>query len=288
MPRYDLTDKVLLITGASGGIGSASARKLVAKGAKVALVDLSSDAVGALAAQLPAGSALPFPADVTDVGQMAAAVAATVAEFGRLDVVWANAGIANDSAVSLLTADLTSYERVIQVDLLGVVRTIKPALDQVVQNKGQVVVTGSGYSFLNAVLNSAYGASKAGVEMLARSLRAELVSHGASASVLYPSWTKTTITHRTQDDELLNRLFNHAFRGPLGAFSEPEVVADGLVRGLETRAPRIFAPRWWSAVSALRGIVNPLTDSVLDRDRTTHDLIRQIEQQRITSHAKST
>ena len=121
--------------------------------------------------------------------------------------------------------------------------------------------------------------------MLARSLRAELVSHGASASVLYPSWTKTTITHSVQDDELLNRLFNHAFRGPLGAFSEPEVVADGLVRGLETRAPRIFAPRWWSAVSALRGIVNPLTDSVLDRDRTTHDLIRQIEQQRITSHA---
>jgi len=51
MLRYDLTDKVLLITGASGGIGSASARKLVAKGAKVALVDLSSDAVGALAAQ---------------------------------------------------------------------------------------------------------------------------------------------------------------------------------------------------------------------------------------------
>jgi NAD(P)-dependent dehydrogenase (short-subunit alcohol dehydrogenase family) len=285
MPRYDLTDKVLLITGASGGIGSASARKLVAKGAKVALVDLSSDAVGALAAQLPAGSALPFPADVTDVGQMAAAVAATVAEFGRLDVVWANAGIANDPAVSLLTADLTSYERVIQVDLLGVIRTIKPALDQVVQNRGQVVVTGSGYSFLNAVLNSAYGASKAGVEMLARSLRAELVPHGASASVLYPSWTKTAITHSTQDDELLNRLFRHAFRGPLGAFSEPEVVADGLVRGLETRAPRIFAPRWWSAVSALRGIVNPLTDSVLDRDRTTHDLIRQIEQQRITSHA---
>jgi NAD(P)-dependent dehydrogenase (short-subunit alcohol dehydrogenase family) len=285
MPRYDLTDKVLLITGASGGIGSAGARKFVAKGAKVALVDLSSDAVAALAAQLPAGSALPFPADVTDVEQMAAAVAATVADFGRLDIVWANAGIANDPAVSLLTADLASYERVIQVDLLGVIRTIKPALDQVVHNAGQVVVTASGYSFLNAVLNSSYGASKAGVEMLARSLRTELVSHGASASVLYPSWTKTPITHPTQHDELLNRLFRHAFRGPLGAFSEPEVVADGLVRGLERRAPRIFAPRWWSAVSALRGLVNPLTDSILDRDRTTQDLIRQIEQQRITSRA---
>ncbi|QLL05354.1 SDR family NAD(P)-dependent oxidoreductase [Mycobacterium vicinigordonae] len=277
MSSYDLSGKVILITGASGGIGAASARMLITKGAKVTLVDLSDDAVTALAAQLPAGSSLPFAADVTDVDQMNAAVAATVAEFGRLDIVWANAGISNDPPVTLATADLATYERVIEVDLLGVIRTIKPALAQVIENKGQVVITGSGYSFLNAVFNSAYGASKAGVEMLARSLRAELAPHGASASVLYPSWTKTPITHSTQDDELLNRLFNHAFRGPLGMFSEPEVVAAGLVRGLQTRAPRMFAPRWWAAVSALRGIVNPLTDALLDRDHTSQDLIRQIE-----------
>lgn len=287
MPRYDLTGKVLLITGASGGIGSAGARALVAKGARVALVDLSADAVGALAAQLPAGSALPLAADVTDPEEMAAAVAATVAELGRLDVVWANAGIANDPAVSLLAADLPSYERVIEVDLLGVVRTVKPALAQVVQNAGQVVVTASGYSFLNAVMNSAYGASKAGVEMLARSLRAELAAHGASASVLYPSWTRTTIARSTQGDELVHQLFTHAFRGPLGAFSEPEVVADGLVRGLEARAPRIFAPRWWSVVSALRGVVSPLTDAALDHDITLHDLVRRIEHRRSTSRARA-
>lgn len=285
MSTYDLTGKVILITGASGGIGAASARMLIAKGAKVTLVDLAGDAVTALAAQLPAGSSLPFAADVTDVDRMNAAVAATVTEFGRLDIVWANAGIANDPAVTLATADLTAYERVIEVDLLGVIRTIKPALAQVIENNGQVVVTGSGYSFLNAVFNSSYGASKAGVEMLARSLRAELAPHGASASVLYPSWTKTPITHSTQDDELLNRLFNHAFRGPLGTFSDPEVVAAGLVRGLQTRAPRMFAPRWWAAVSVLRGILNPLTDALLDRDHTSQDLIRQIERRR---HASQT
>lgn len=90
---------------------------------------------------------------------------------------------------------------------------------------------------LNAVLNSAYGAAKAGVEMFARSLRAELAPHSASASVLYPGWTRTAITHSTQDDELLNRLFRHAYRGPLDKFSEPETVAAGLVRGLHKRAP---------------------------------------------------
>lgn len=280
MSTYDLKDKVILITGATGGIGTAGARALTAQGAKVVLVDLSDDAVTALAAQLPAGSSLPLAADVTSVDQMSAAVDKTVAEFGHLDVVWANAGIANNPPVTLATADLTTYEKVIEVDLLGVIRTIKPALPQITQNQGQVVVTGSGYSFINAVLNSAYGASKAGVEMLARSLRAELAPYGASASVLYPSWTKTPITDSTKSDELVDQLFKHAFRGPLGHFSVPEVVAAGLVTGLRKRSPRIFAPRPWAAYSALRGVLNPLTDAVLNRDNTIHSLVRQIETRR--------
>lgn len=280
MSAYDLTGKVILITGATGGIGTAGARALTAQRAKLVLVDLSDDAVTALATELPAGSSLPIAADVTDLGQMSAAVDKTVAEFGHLDVVWANAGIANNPPVTLATADLTAYEKVIEVDLLGVIRTIKPALPQIIENQGQVIVTGSGYSFINAVLNSAYGASKAGVEMLARSLRAELVPSGASASVLYPSWTKTPITDSTKSDELVDQLFKRAFRGPLGHFSEPEVVAAGLVTGLQKRSPRIFAPRPWAAYSALRGVLNPLTDSVLNRDKTVHRLIRQLEARR--------
>ena len=279
-PTYKLNGKTILVTGASGGIGSAASRQLAAKGARLVLVDLSQDAVDTLAAELPSGRALPFAADVTDVDQTTAAAEAAVERFGHLDVVWANAGIANDPPVSLSTAELASYERIIEVDLLGVVRTVKPALPQVLANNGQVVVTGSGYSFLNAMLNSSYGASKAGVEMLARSLRAELAPHGASASVLYPGWTKTAITHSTQDDELLNQLFRHAFRGPLGTFTEPDAVAAGLVRGLQKRSPRMFAPRWYAGVSALRGIVNPLTDATLDRDETVHDLVRRFEEHR--------
>lgn len=281
MSKYVLKNKVILVTGASGGIGSASTKLLIEKGAKVALIDLSQKSVDALSAQLPSGSSFAYAADVTNLDQMTAAVEATVAKFGHLDIVWANAGIANDPAVTLATADMKSYEKVIEVDLFGVIRTIKPALSHIIKNKGQVVITGSGYSFMNGVLNSAYGASKAGVEMLGRSLRAELAPHGASASVLYPSWTKTAITHSTQDDEILNQLFKHAFRGPLGTFSEPEVVAKGLVSGIQKRSPRIFAPQWWSIVSAVRGIFNPLTDSIIDHDKVTHNFIRKIEQQRL-------
>lgn len=285
MSTYDLAGKSILITGASGGIGSAAARQLVAAGANLTLVDLSENAVTALAAELPKGRSLPFEGDVTDIEQMTAAVNATVAEFGRLDIVWANAGIANNPPVTLATADLTTYEKVIEVDLLGVIRTIKPALDQIITNQGQVVVTGSGYSFINAVINSAYGASKAGVEMLARCLRAELAPHGASASVLYPGWTKTPITDSTKSDELVDQLFKHAFRGPLGHFSEPEAIAEGLVTGLKKRSPRIFAPRPWAVYSALRGVLNPLTDAVLNRDKTIHSLVRQLEDKRNAANA---
>ncbi|MGA5541511.1 SDR family NAD(P)-dependent oxidoreductase [Mycobacterium sp. NPDC051198] len=280
MSIYDLAGKSILITGASGGIGSAAARRLVAVGANLTLVDLSESGVTALAAELPTGRSLPFEGDVTDIKQMTAAVNATVAEFGRLDVVWANAGITYEPPVTMLTADLTRYEKVIEVDLLGVVRTIKPALDQIVANKGQVVITGSGYSFLNPVVNSAYGACKAGVEILGRSLRSELAPHGASASVLYPGWTQTSITDSTHNDEAVNRLFKHAYRGWLGKMHPPEIVANGLVRGLQRRSPRIFAPRIWAAYSALRGILNPLTDLALDRDKTTHQLLRELEAQR--------
>jgi len=92
----------------------------------------------------------------------------------KVDVVFANAGIANDPPTTLAAADLDAYERVINVDLHGVIRTIKPALPEIIANQGHVLITASVYAFVNGVANSAYAASKAAVEMLGRSLRLEL------------------------------------------------------------------------------------------------------------------
>jgi len=278
MPHYPLADRAVIITGAAGGIGAASARALVARRAQVTLVDLSQDGVDELAASLPADRALPHAADVTNVEQMIGVVEATQARFGKVDVVFANAGIANDPPMTLDAAELKAYERVIEVDLLGVVRTIKPALPEVIANQGYVLITASIYAFVNGVINSAYAVSKAGVEMLGRSLRLELAPAGASAGVLYPGWVATPLVNVVRGrDPAATAFKERVFPGRLGAFIDPDQIATAVADGIEARAARIIRPKLWRPVSALRGVFNNVSDELLRHDKATLAHIKQID-----------
>ena len=148
------------------------------------------------------------------------------------------------------------WERVFAVDMLGVWRTVRAALPQIVERQGHVVVVSSVYAFVNGFLNSPYAAAKAGVESLGRSLRAELTPLGASASVAYFGWVDTRMVQDAAEQEHFDRLQNQ-----LPAFMnrriEPGEAAAAVVRGIEERSPRIFAPRWWRYVSAFRGHPQP-------------------------------
>ncbi|HWU31543.1 MAG TPA: SDR family NAD(P)-dependent oxidoreductase [Marmoricola sp.] len=281
MAKYSLSGKTVIVTGASDGIGGATVRELIGKGANVALVDLTQQSVDDFAVSLPPAQVLPIAADVTDVAQMTVVVDATVARFGKVDVVFANAGIAYPG--TLESADLAAYERVIEVDLFGVIRTIKPALPQIIANKGYVLITASIYAFANGVVNSPYAASKAAVESLGRSLRLELASEGASAGVLYPGWIRTAITDVVRDESATQRLKDHVFKGPLGNFAEPEDVARAAVKGIESKAPRIIVPKFWAPTSMLRGAFNAASDAVLEKDKTLLGLIREVAAE---THAK--
>ena len=278
MPRYPLADRAVIITGAAGGIGAASARALVARGAQVTLVDLRQDAVDELSASLPGDRVLARAADVTDVEHMIGVVEATRARFGKVDVVFANAGVANDPPMTLDAAELEAYERVIEVDLLGVVRTIKPALPEVIANQGYVLITASIYAFVNGVINSAYAVSKAGVEMLGRSLRLELAPAGASAGVLYPGWVATPLVTVVRGrDPVATAFKERVFPGRLGAFIDPDQIATAVADGIEARAARIIRPKLWGPVSALRGVLNNVSDELLRHDKTTLAHIKQID-----------
>ena len=278
MPRYPLADRAVIITGAAGGIGAASARALVARRAQVTLVDLSQAAVDELAASLPADRVLARAADVTNVEQMIGVVEATRARFGKVDVVFANAGIANDPPMTLDAAELEAYERVIEVDLLGVVRTIKPALPEVIANQGYVLITASIYAFVNGVINSAYAVSKAGIEMLGRSLRLELAPAGASAGVLYPGWVATPLVTVVRGrDPAATAFKERVFPGRLGAFIDPDEIATAVADGIEARAARIIRPKLWAPVSALRGVFNNVSDELLRHDKATLAHIKQID-----------
>ncbi len=275
MRDYSLNGRVALVTGAARGIGFETARQMQMRGASVAVLDLDAGEAGEAAERIGA-RAIGIGADVTDQGAMMNAVAEVVEKLGGVDVAVANAGIAQKQFASVRSISGEEWERVLDVDLLGVWRTARAALPQIVERRGQMVVISSVYAFANGMGNTPYAVAKAGVESLGRALRVELAPHGASATVAYFGWVDTKLVQdafaqpdapRIRDlspDFLLRRI-------------TPAEAGAGLVRGIEERASRVFAPRWWRYVSAFRGLINPLLDRQMENDAKTQALIRELD-----------
>src|SRR3954454_1413126 len=190
MSVYSLQGKVALVTGAARGIGFETARHIHMRGGSVAVLDLDAGQAQEAAERI-GERAIGIGADVTDHGAMMASVAEVVERFGGLDVAVANAGIAQSQVATVRGIGTEEWERVFEVDMLGVWRTVRAVLPQIVERQGHIVVTSSVYAFVNGVLNSPYAVAKAGVESLGRSLRTELTPLGASASVAYFGWVDT-------------------------------------------------------------------------------------------------
>lgn len=257
MSTYSVTDKVALITGAARGIGFETARCLSERGAHVVLVDLDAEAT-ALAAKELGGRAVGIGADVTDAAAMQQVVDRTVEIFGRLDIVIPNAGIAGPP-VTARAMDPATFERVLEVNLLGTYRTVHAALPEIIKTQGQVVVIASIYAFVNGVLMAPYAMSKAAVEQYGRALRGELAQHGASASVAYFGFIDTAMTQGAFTDPIGAR-FEKTFPKILMKKLQPSEAGAAIVDGIEHRSPRIIAPKRWTAFSVLRGVVNPALD----------------------------
>jgi NAD(P)-dependent dehydrogenase (short-subunit alcohol dehydrogenase family) len=274
--RFELAGKVALVTGGARGIGFETARALHARGASVAVVDLDAGAAQRAASEIHDTAALGVVADVTDRGAMQRAVATTVERFGGLDVVVANAGIAPRVATFRAMAS-ENFERVLDVNLMGVYRTVDAALPEIVSRKGHIVVISSIYAFTNGGGSTPYAMSKAAVEQFGRALRVELVPHGASASVAYFGFIDTEMVHRAIDDDPLADQMIGSLPRPLRKRLPPSAAGAAIARGIERRQPRIIRPRRWAIMSVMRGIINPLTDARAERDETLQNLIRQID-----------
>ncbi len=273
---YPVHGKVALVTGAQRGIGWETARILHSRGASVAVVDVDEEAAKEAAARIGAERTLGLGADVTDREAIGAAVGATVGHFGRLDIAVANAGIAPPTA-TMRVIDPDVFERTIEVDLLGVWRTVRATLPHVVEHRGHIVVVASVYAFVNGVLNASYAMSKAGVEQLGRALRVELAPHGASASVAYFGFIDTKMVQDAFEDPV-TKLFEES--QPKWALRRlpPSAAGQAIADGIERRRPRIIAPKWWTAWSVLRGIINPLFDARAERDERSQRSVRMADE----------
>jgi NAD(P)-dependent dehydrogenase (short-subunit alcohol dehydrogenase family) len=139
-----------------------------------------------------------------------------------------------------------------------------------------MVVVSSVYAFANGMGNTPYAVAKAGVEALGRSLRVELAPHGASATVAYFGWVDTKLVQDAFDQEDSDRIRDLSPDFLLKRIT-PDEAAAGLVRGIEERAPRVFVPKWWRYVSALRGVINPLLDRRMEGDEKMAALLRDLD-----------
>ena len=271
---YPLRGKVALVTGAARGIGFETARIAHERGASVTVVDLDDEAA-AEAARRIGERTLPIGADVTDADAMNDAVERTVAEFGGLDVPVANAGIAPPVATMRAT-DPEVFERTLEIDLLGVWRTVRPALDQVAERRGQVVVVSSVYAWVNGAAAAPYAIAKAGVEQMGRALRAELRPHGAGATTAHFGFIDTVMVQKSFADPLATE-YEKNYPAFIRKRLSPAAAGRGIVDGIERRADRVILPRWWRAYFFLQGILNPLLDRAMGADDDLVALLRRAD-----------
>lgn len=247
----DLHGKRILITGAARGIGAGVACALARRGARIALVGLEPELLSEVAAGCGPDSEA-FEADVTDRAALEAAVEAAATHLGGLDVVIANAGVAAIGTVR--TIDPDAFERIIDVNLIGVWRTVRAALPHLIASRGYVLSVASLAAIAHAPGMASYAASKAGVEAFSNSLRVELGPSGVDVGVAYFSWIDTDIV-RGPEAHPAFRFFRSKLKGPMGKTYPLADAVDALVAGVESRARTVVAPGWIRALLAIRSIV---------------------------------
>jgi NADP-dependent 3-hydroxy acid dehydrogenase YdfG len=186
-------DHVVLITGASSGIGAALARELAREGAKLVLLARRRERLESLCAEFAtAGSqAVAHVGDVTRRADLDAAVALAVERFGRLDVAVANAGFGVVGPLENLGVE--DYRQQFETNVFGVLETSKACLPELRKSRGRLVLIGSVAGHISAPNASPYAMSKFAIRALAMSLRAELRPHGVVVTLISPGFVASEI-----------------------------------------------------------------------------------------------
>ncbi|BBA97809.1 putative short chain dehydrogenase [Actinacidiphila reveromycinica] len=249
MSGTSLNGQVVVVTGAARGVGELLARKLAARGARLALVGLEPDELKSVAASLGGGAAS-WTADVTDRQAMAEAAADIRERFGRIDVAVANAGVATGGP--FLESDPDAFDRVIQVNLLGSVSTARAFLPALVDSRGYYLQIASLAAITPAPLMAAYCASKSGVEAFAHSLRAEMGTKGVKVGVGYLSWTDTDMVRGADEDEAL-RTMRARLPWPTNRTYPLEPAVERIAAGIVRRSPHVYAQWWLRGMQPVRG-----------------------------------
>ena len=228
MSPFDLTGKVAIVTGGNSGIGLGMAAALVEAGCAVHVWGRNAAKNERALAQLRAkgGRAEATQCDVSDPRSVDAAMAETLARFGRVDGCFANAGMGGGGRRSFIERPLTEWRELLATNLDGAFLTLQAAARHMVERAGRgdaggrLVVTSSIASVFGTARNEHYAASKAALNALTRALAVELARHGITANAILPGWIKSEMTEGLMSaDKFVNAVMP---RIPMRRFGEPE------------------------------------------------------------------
>ncbi|MFJ4621261.1 SDR family oxidoreductase [Streptomyces sp. NPDC088812] len=249
-----LRNRTVVVTGAARGLGAAQAHALARRGARLALIGHEGTALQAVAAALPA-PALAVEADITDEEALGRAADTVRERLGPPSAVVANAGIAEGGPFA--TADMASWRRVVDVNLVGSALTARTFLADLLRTEGYFLQVASLASIGAAPMMSAYCASKAGVEAFAHSLRAEVAHHGVAVGIAYLNWTDTDMI-RDADRYVVLRELRANMPPPARRVHPVEAVAERLARAVERRRTAVYVPAWLRLAQVTRAALPPL------------------------------
>jgi NAD(P)-dependent dehydrogenase (short-subunit alcohol dehydrogenase family) len=264
----------VLVTGAARGIGAALAERLASHGARLALVGLEPEKMPAVAARC-GDDTFVAECDVSSNEQVTQAVDAAAEAFGGLDVVVANAGIATGGPLRL--QDLRSWERVIEINLLGVMYTDRAALPHLERSRGYVLNIASTAAALRGPGMTAYCAAKAGVEALSDCLRVEMQPLGVQVGVAYFLFLDTDMVNDAErESPLLQRAKAEMPRAFSRTYPLPPAI-DEVVAAIAQRRRRVAYPRWFLRLLPLRQL---FASAMAERRtaRTVPEAMREYEQ----------
>jgi NADP-dependent 3-hydroxy acid dehydrogenase YdfG len=253
-------NRVIAITGASAGIGKATALRLARDGAAIAICARRADRLESVAAEIAAagGQALAVPADVTRAADMEAFVARTVERFGRLDVVLCNAGFGIAGAIDEIAPD--QAQKLMDVNYMGTYHATWAALPIFrKQRSGHVVMVSSIVGKRGVPFMGAYSATKFAQVGLAECLRAELLGTGIHVSVVFPVSTETEFF------DVMSRETGTPVTRAFGPRQPAETVADAIARALDRPVPEVFPHFTSRALVILNAFAPGFTDTLVQR-----------------------
>jgi NAD(P)-dependent dehydrogenase (short-subunit alcohol dehydrogenase family) len=202
---FDLAGKVGLVTGGNSGIGLGMAKGLAQAGAGVCIwgTNPEKNATALQELQQYDANALALICDVSNETQVDAAVAQTLAHFGRIDGCFANAGVGNQNRHPFFAFETTEWRRVLSVNLDGVFFTFRAVAKHMVERGGggTLVATSSSSAIEGAARNQAYASAKGGLISMVLGLAVELARYQITANTIVPGWIETPMTQRAFHDE---------------------------------------------------------------------------------------